>query len=78
MAPRKLPGLNGKRVLAALRRAGFEVIRVSGSHHVLVKEGQPRRKVILPLHGARDMKPGTLRSVLRQAGLSESEFMALL
>jgi predicted RNA binding protein YcfA (HicA-like mRNA interferase family) len=78
VAARRLTGVNGKAVLRALERAGFRLERVTGSHHVLRKAGVPGSKVILPLHGAHDLPPGTLRSIIQQSGLTVDEFMALL
>jgi mRNA interferase HicA len=75
---RKLVGLSGRRVVNALRRGGFDLIRVSGSHHVLRKPGVPNSKVVVPVHGARDLPPGTVASILRQAGLTVEEFSSLL
>jgi predicted RNA binding protein YcfA (HicA-like mRNA interferase family) len=57
----KLPAVSGKRVIQALTKAGFIVNRIVGSHHVLVFPGDPTRTVTVPVHGARDLKPGTLR-----------------
>jgi predicted RNA binding protein YcfA (HicA-like mRNA interferase family) len=75
---RKLAGLNGRRIVKALQRAGFEVIRVSGSHHVLRRPGAPGSKVIIPVHGANDIPPGTVRSIVKQADLTIDEFIELL
>jgi mRNA interferase HicA len=75
---RKLVGLSGRRVVNALRRGGFDLIRVSGSHHVLRKPGVPNSKVVVPVHGARDLPPGTVASILRQAGLTVEEFSSLI
>jgi predicted RNA binding protein YcfA (HicA-like mRNA interferase family) len=61
-----------------LRRAGFIVDRVVGSHHVLVHPNNPTRTVTVPLHAARDLKPGTMRSIIRQAGLTIEDFSKLL
>lgn len=72
-----MTGINGKSVLRALERAGFRVERVTGSHHVLRRPGGGA-KVIVPLHGAHDLPPGTLRSIISQTGLSVEEFMRLL
>jgi predicted RNA binding protein YcfA (HicA-like mRNA interferase family) len=74
----QLPVISGKRVLAALKRAGFVVERIVGSHHVLEYPGDRTRTVTVPVHGNRDLKPGTLRSIVRQAGLSTDEFNSLL
>jgi predicted RNA binding protein YcfA (HicA-like mRNA interferase family) len=75
---RKLVGLSGRRIVNALRRGGFDLIRVSGSHHVLRKPEVPNSTVVVPVHGARDIPPGTVASILRQAGLTVEEFSSLL
>lgn len=74
----KLPVVSGKRVIQAFTKAGFEVNRIVGSHHVLVFPGGPTRTVTVPVHAGRDLKPGTLRSIIRQAGLTVEEFVELL
>ena len=75
---RRLPSLNAKQVIRALERAGFLVERSSGSHHFLVHRTDPRRRVTVAYHGARDIPRATLSSILRQAGLTVEEFLALL
>src|SRR5574337_2091112 len=72
MSDGKLPALDGKRVVRALVRAGFVVDRVVGSHHVMALPGDLARTVTVPVHSARDLKPGTLRSIIRPAGLSRT------
>jgi predicted RNA binding protein YcfA (HicA-like mRNA interferase family) len=74
----KLPAIDGKRVIRALTRAGFTTDRIVGSHHVMVFPDAPGRTVTVPVHGSRDLKPGTLRSIIRQAGFSVEEFVELL
>jgi predicted RNA binding protein YcfA (HicA-like mRNA interferase family) len=78
MAGGKLPVVGGNAVVRALTRAGFIVDRIFGSHHVLVYQGDPRRTVTVPVHVGRDLKPGTLRAIIRQAGFSVEEFRELL
>ena len=73
-----LPTVSGRRVIRALQRAGFVVDRIAGSHHLLVHHGNPSRLVTVPVHGTHDLKPGTLRSIIRQAGLTVEEFRDLL
>lgn len=73
-----LPVVNGRQVVRALERAGFVVERVTGSHHLLVHPGNTHRTVIVPVHAGRDLKPGTLRAIIRQAGLTIEGFRALL
>jgi predicted RNA binding protein YcfA (HicA-like mRNA interferase family) len=78
VARRKLAGLTGHQIVRALQRGGFELVRVSGSHHMLRKPGQPLHKVSVPVHGSQNLPPGTVRSIIKQAGLSVEEFIALL
>jgi predicted RNA binding protein YcfA (HicA-like mRNA interferase family) len=40
--------------------------------------GDSSRTVVVPVHGGRDLKPGTLRAIIRQAGLTIEEFADLL
>ncbi len=74
----RLPSLKAREVLRALERAGFTVSRTSGSHCRLVHASDPARKVTVPLHGSADLKRGTLRSIIAQAGLTQAEFLTLL
>ena len=73
----RLPRASGKRVVAALQRAGFELTHVRGSHHYLRKPGVARI-VPVPVHGNRNLPAGTLRSILRLAGLTAEELNELL
>jgi predicted RNA binding protein YcfA (HicA-like mRNA interferase family) len=73
----RLPSLTARDVLRALEKAGFVVTRTSGSHARLVHGTDPRRQVTIPMHSG-DMKRGTLRAIIGQAGLNVSEFIALL
>jgi predicted RNA binding protein YcfA (HicA-like mRNA interferase family) len=72
----KLPtDLSGRDVRAALERIGFIFRRQTGSHMVLRRD-QPHARVIVPDH--RCMRSGTLRQIIREAGLTVDEFVALL
>jgi predicted RNA binding protein YcfA (HicA-like mRNA interferase family) len=73
-----LPAVDGRRAIGALPRAGFVIDRIAGSHHLLVQQSDPTRRVTVPVHGGKDLKAGTLRSIVRQAGLTVEEFRALL
>jgi len=70
----RLPVVSGQDVVRALRGVGFEQISQRGSHVKL--RNTEGRTVIVPMH--RELAPGTLRSILRQAALSAEEFTALL
>jgi predicted RNA binding protein YcfA (HicA-like mRNA interferase family) len=54
----------------ALRRLGFEEIRQTGSHRIMRKE---KRTVVVPMH--RPIKPGTLKGLLEQAGVTVEAFV---
>lgn len=73
----RLPSLNAREVVRALERAGFTVTRTSGSHARLVHATDAKRQVTVPMHTG-DVKRGTLRAIVGQAGLTVSEFIALL
>ena len=74
---RALQALSGRGVIAALERAGFEVIRTKGSHHFLRHRDDPSRQTVVPLH-RNNLPPGTLRAILRQARVSRAQFPDLL
>ena len=70
----KIPrDVNGSEAVRALRRAGYEVLRQTGSHLIMRKDG---RTVVVPQH--KPIKPGTLKGMIEQAGLTVEEFVALL
>lgn len=78
MSPRQLPNLSGKAIVRALRNAGFELRKVRGSHHVLIRAGAPARMVSVPVHGGRTVPIETLKAIIEQAGLTVEEFTELL
>ena len=71
---RKLPAVKPKIVIRALERHGFFIHHTTGGHYVL-KKGTLR--VTVPYHN-KDLKPGTLASIIAQAGLTVEEFVDLL
>lgn len=70
-----LPGVSGREVVAALERCGFVVHHQTGSH-VIMRQHTEGRRTDVPLH--RELKRGTLRAILRQAGLTVAELLDLL
>ena len=61
--------MKARDVLAVLKADGWEVARTKGSHTQLKHPIKPGL-VTLPMHGSKDIKPGTLASIGRQAGLT--------
>jgi predicted RNA binding protein YcfA (HicA-like mRNA interferase family) len=72
----KLPRIKGQDAIRAFEKAGFILARVKGSHHRLVKDGC--HSIAVPVHAGKDMKTGTLRGLIKAAGLTVEEFCAFL
>lgn len=72
-----LPVISGREAVKALNRAGFRVVRQRGSHVRLEKRTEERLiKLTVPLH--KSLKKGTLRRIIKDAGLTVQEFNRLL
>ncbi|HEU5352677.1 MAG TPA: type II toxin-antitoxin system HicA family toxin [Terracidiphilus sp.] len=71
----KLSNISGKKAAKAFQKAGWQVRGQVGSHLVLTRPGI-RANLTVPQHG--ELAPGTLRALIRTAGLSVDEFLALL
>jgi predicted RNA binding protein YcfA (HicA-like mRNA interferase family) len=71
----KLPRISGRECVRALERVGFSVIRQKGSH-IIMRRADPFAQVTVPDH--RELHTGTLRDIIRDAGLTVDEFMDLL
>ena len=74
---RRVPALKPRQVLRALQRAGFFIHHASGSHHVLKHPDSPLLRVTLPYH-SRDLKRGTLLSIIEQSGMTTEQFLEFL
>jgi len=72
----KLPRIKPKEAIRALKRAGFSADHISGSHYIMYHNDNTP-PISIPFHN-RDLKLGTLKSILRQAKISVSEFLELL
>ncbi|MBY0527396.1 MAG: type II toxin-antitoxin system HicA family toxin [Gemmataceae bacterium] len=70
---RRLPSLKPAEVIRVLERHGFRLLR-STKHRTYVDSASPPHLVQIPYH-QRDLKPKTLRSIIRQAGWTEAEFL---
>jgi predicted RNA binding protein YcfA (HicA-like mRNA interferase family) len=70
-----LPSLSAQEVLRMLARIGYEFDHQKGSHIVLRNTLPPHRRLTVPDH--RDVAKGTLRAIVRQAGLTVEEFLKL-
>ena len=73
----RLPALTPKDVFRALKRAGFFIHHTTGSHYFLKHPQKAGLRVTLPWHN-KDLKRGTLVSIIDQAGYTIEEFTDLL
>ena len=71
----KLPVVSGRRLVEALEQIGFAFDRQRGSHIMLFRSDPPTT-LSIPDH--RELDRGTLRAILRQAGISPSRLIELL
>jgi predicted RNA binding protein YcfA (HicA-like mRNA interferase family) len=71
-----LPVLSGRELCKALARIGYQVDHQTGSHIILRNQDPPNRRLTVPNH--KEIAKGTLRALLRQAGLTKEELHELL
>jgi predicted RNA binding protein YcfA (HicA-like mRNA interferase family) len=68
----RLPRLRGREVIAALRRTGFVVLRIKGSHHLL--RHPDGRSTVVPVHAGETIGPGLLGKILKDVEVEPEEF----
>jgi len=73
----RMPAVRARDVIRVLEASGFALVRSSGSHLQYRKPGH-KAVVTVPQHGQKIIKRGTLKAILRGAGLSMAEFVSLL
>jgi predicted RNA binding protein YcfA (HicA-like mRNA interferase family) len=72
----KLLRVTGKTLIAALSRAGFNVIRIKGSHHFL--QHSDGRCTVVPVHPGETIGPGLMSKILRDCEMTKEEISSLL
>jgi mRNA interferase HicA len=72
----RLPSLTPEEMVRALQKAGLYVVRETGKHTIMYKQGL-RRPVPIPRH-VRDLKRGVQAKIIKEAGLTSEEFSHLL
>jgi predicted RNA binding protein YcfA (HicA-like mRNA interferase family) len=70
------PSVSGKYLLAALKKAGFTVIRIKGSHHFI--QHTDGRSTVVPIHGNETLGIGLMSKILRDCELTRAELQKLL
>ncbi|MBI4918971.1 type II toxin-antitoxin system HicA family toxin [archaeon] len=72
----KLPIISGKKVIKAVSKLGYLIDHQTGSHIILRNIDPLHRRLTVPNHNT--LAKGTLRAIIRQAGLTVEEFIELL
>lgn len=72
----KLPVVSGQDLCKALKEMGYSIDHQTGSHIILRNENPPHRRLTVPNH--QEVAKGTLRSILRQAGLTVEELINVM
>ena len=70
------PAITGQRLVKALRKTGFEVIRKKGSHHFL--QHSDGRRTVVPVHSGETISLGLLAQILRDCEISIEDLKELL
>ena len=70
------PSITGKGLVGVLKKAGFQVMRVKGSHHFL--RHQDGRTTVVPVHSGETIGPGLLSKILRDCDLTREDIQKLL
>jgi len=64
--------VTAREVLRKLKKLGFAIDHVSGSHYILI--GPQHQRTVVPFHGSQDLRQGTLLAIIKQAGVTEDTF----
>jgi predicted RNA binding protein YcfA (HicA-like mRNA interferase family) len=73
----KLPAIRAREVVKVAKSVGFILDRQRGSHAIYIRAADHRR-VVIPMHAGKDLKPGTLRGIISDLGLTPDQFAELL
>lgn len=72
----KLPVVSGQDIIKALAKIGYVFDHQRGSHIVIRQTFEPYRRITVPNH--KEIAKGTLRKIIREAGLTVEDFASLL
>jgi len=61
--------MTGKQLKKLLEAQGWLLDRISGSHHIMIREGS--RSIPVPVHGSTDLPKVLVHAILKQAGIKE-------
>jgi predicted RNA binding protein YcfA (HicA-like mRNA interferase family) len=63
--------VNGRQLKMRLEEHGWVLDRISGSHHIMIKEDC--RSIPIPIHGTTDLPTGIVNAILKQAAIKEKQ-----
>jgi predicted RNA binding protein YcfA (HicA-like mRNA interferase family) len=64
--------ISGKRMCRVLEQHGWTLARINGSPDIY-RHAATGRRTVVPVHGNQDLKPGTQRDIMRDAGLTDDD-----
>ena len=71
-----MKNITGKKLCKILEENGWKLSRIRGSHHIYTKDGEEAR-IVVPVHGNKEIKTGLLKAVLKTAGLLSLFFVLI-
>jgi len=77
MIPR-FPAVTAREVIRVAEQLGFRLVRETGSSHAIYKRESDDRRTVIPRHGRTVLKRRTLKSILKDLGISVGEFREML
>jgi predicted RNA binding protein YcfA (HicA-like mRNA interferase family) len=72
----KIPPVTSVELIKIVQLKGFQIVRQKGSHVILINK--EKNRIVVPVHPGKEIKPGLLRAILREAGISREDFDKLL
>jgi predicted RNA binding protein YcfA (HicA-like mRNA interferase family) len=73
--PKIIP-IPARKLVKLLEKLGFEIVRQKGSHIIMMDKN--RRRIVIPSHPGKDIKPSLVRVIIKEVGISREEFFELL
>lgn len=67
-----MKSISGKKLCKIVEKLGWQLKRVTGSHHIYTKENK-EAILVIPVHGNRDLPIGTLKQIMKDADLIEND-----
>ena len=74
---KRIGSYTGNKVVMAFVRAGWKISRRKGSHVILEKEGY-KATLSVPVHKGKNVKRGTLRSLIKDSGMTVGDFIEFI